>query len=81
MIKNARFSTWVVSGYLVVYCFLLGLGSAFWRAFAVGMFFCSPVVVGWMAYCIVRYGGRGVAELPGGAEFGYGDREALRTWS
>ena len=76
MMHNARFATRVVSGYLVVYCILLGLGSGFWRAFAVGMFFCSPVFVVWMAYCIIRYGGRGIADLPEGAEYGYGDRPA-----
>ncbi|HVU94165.1 MAG TPA: hypothetical protein VHE34_03035 [Puia sp.] len=74
MMHNARFATWVVSGYLVVYCILLGLGSGFWRAVAVGMFFCSPILVIWMAYCIIRYGGRDVPELEEGAEFGYGDR-------
>jgi hypothetical protein len=74
MMYNARFSTWVVSGYLVVYCILLGFGTGFLRAFAVGMFFCSPIFVIWMAYCIVRYGGRGVPELEEGAEYGYGDR-------
>jgi hypothetical protein len=74
MINNARFATWVVSGYLVVYCILLGLGSGFWRAFAVGMFFCSPIFVIWMACCIIRYAGQDVPELEEGAEFGYGDR-------
>jgi hypothetical protein len=81
MTKRARFSTWVVSGYLVVYCILLVLGSGFWRVFAVGMFFCSPVFVVWMAYCIVRDGGRDVKELPERAEYGYGDRDARSVWS
>jgi hypothetical protein len=75
MLHNARFATGVVSGYLVVYCILLGLGSGFWRAFAVGMFFCSPPFVIWMAYCIIRHGGGDVPELGEGMEYGYGDRQ------
>lgn len=82
MMRNPKFATWVVSGYLVVYCVLLGLGTGFWRAIAVQMFFFSPVFVGWMAYTIVRFGRFTGEELAEGEEFGYNDRctSSLGVW-
>jgi hypothetical protein len=82
MLKNVKFAVWTVSGYLLAYCLLLGFGNGFWRAFAVGMYLASPVLVVWLAYTIVRHGGRNVPELGEDAEFGYGDRDTgtLGAW-
>lgn len=80
--KNARFAAWAVSCYLLIYCILLGLGTGFWQAFAVGMYLASPVLVVWMALTVIRYGGKDVQELDDDAEFGYGDRDTadLGAW-
>jgi len=80
--KNAKFAAWAVSCYLLVYCSLLGLGTGFWRAFAVGMYLASPVLVVWMAWTVIRHGEMNVPELGEDAEFGYGDRDTstLGAW-
>lgn len=82
MSKNAKFAAWTVSGYLLVYCILLGFGTGFWRAFAVGMYLASPLAVIWLAYTVIRYGGNKVPELGDKAEFGYSDRDTntLGAW-
>ena len=82
MMRNPKYVTGIVSGYLVVYCILLGSGAGFWRAFAVGMFFFSPVLMVWLVYVVIRYGSRTAKELEAGAEFGYSDRPtaSLGVW-
>lgn len=80
--KNAKFAAWAVSGYLLIYCILLGLGTGFLQVVAVGMYLASPLPVIWMAYTIVRCGGKNVPELDDQEEFGYADRDtaSLGAW-
>ncbi len=72
MLRNAIFSTVVVTIYLVSYCIMLQFEST--RDYAVAMFFLSPIIVCWMVYTVIRYGKYNGRELAKDDEFGYQDK-------
>lgn len=74
MTRHARFATWFVTAYLVVYVILLSWGGRLWGQIAFGMFLASPVFVLWLVYAVIRHGGPGLRELGPDEEYGYGDR-------
>ena len=80
MLRNSSFAAWLVTAYLVVYIILLWSGIPLLRQIAFGMFLCSPVLVVWMAYTIVRYGHYSGRDL-GDDEFGYEDRDTKQLGS
>lgn len=57
--------------YLLVYCVLLQFNHT--RNFGLGMFLCSPIIMGWTAYTVLKYGTYKGPEL-GDEEFGYQDK-------
>lgn len=57
--------------YLLVYCVLLQFNHT--RNFGIGMFLFSPVLMGWTAYTVLKYGKYNGPEL-GDEEFGYQDK-------
>jgi hypothetical protein len=66
------FSVSVATAYLVVFLLLFEVNAS--RDIIFGMFFFSPVVVGWMLYTILKYGRYEGAELNADEEWGYQDK-------
>jgi hypothetical protein len=70
--KNYKFSTVIVTAYLVVYTFLFQAEAPL--PVLAWMFVISPFLVIWMAYTILRYGGFTGRELHDNEEWGYDDK-------
>lgn len=70
--RRPTFSVSFATTYLVVYLLLFKLNASHDLIF--GMFFFSPVVVGWMLYTILKHGRYEGPELNANEEWGYQDK-------
>jgi hypothetical protein len=72
MLRNATFSAWFATVYLVLYTALLHVDATY--NIAAVMLLLSTLVVVWMAFTAVKHGKYSQPEL-NGEEFGYQDRD------
>jgi hypothetical protein len=70
--KNYKVATIFATTYLVVYTVMHQLGAPL--EILAYMFILSPLIVGWMAYTIIRYAPFDGRELDENEEWGYSDR-------
>lgn len=72
MLKSPSFAALFASIYLLIYVLFLQL-DIFANLSAI-LFFCSPVVLIWLAYTVIRYGRYEGEELKEDEEWGYQDK-------
>jgi hypothetical protein len=70
MLRNAAFTAWFATVYLVTYSILLHIDAM--QNVAAYMFLFSPVVILWAVFTIIKFGKYSGAGL-NGDEFGYDD--------
>lgn len=69
--RNDRLPIIIVTIYLIVFAIFCNINIS--PAWPYLMFSLSPVLLGWMVYCILKYGKFKGKELKKGEEWGYGD--------
>ena len=72
MIKKPPFVVGIVSIILLIYCVLIGFNIALPVAYLI--FSVSPLLLGWLAYTIIRFGIYKGKEFHTDQEWGYEDR-------
>jgi hypothetical protein len=76
MWRNDVFSIGLISFYLFAYCTLLQFESTI--IYAMAMLLCSPLLICWMVFTVLKFGKYNGAELEGD-EFGYQDKKR-KSW-
>jgi len=71
MLRKPSFAVTVVSGILILYCFLVNRNSPL----GYFIFSISPFFLLWMAYTILRFGTYNGKELTPDEEWGYQDKD------
>ncbi len=76
--KNYIFATLVTTVFLVFYAALPGFGAAI--GLMTFLFLIGILLLGWMVYITLRFGGYNGKELEEGEEFGYEDMPKDKLW-
>jgi len=72
MIKKPLFAVAVVSAILIIYCVLINFGIC--SPVVYFIFSISPLLLGWLAYTIIRFGVYNGEEFNTDEEWGYQDK-------